>query len=89
MSDSPIGGFGCAKGDGIVICSPRWMRFRTVRRCRKCKARRRGFIYCWLWYDPEFKCSTCNGTLAEWRTETTTRAEVQAWVMRELEAYTA
>jgi hypothetical protein len=68
-------GFGCFGNETITVCSPRGIRYRAIRYCRKCKRRRRSLVTLFDWYDPGVECCTCRKSGAKWREERTTRKQ--------------
>lgn len=49
----------CISAGNLTICAPTGYRYRTVRKCPNCKARRRVLITLYQWYDASATCCYC------------------------------
>lgn len=81
-------GSGCVRvrhQPGLVVCSPRGLRYRAVRYCSVCKARRRFLVTIFAWYGPEVVCCFCTTRWSDgWRRPRSRSAKVRDTDRRKL-----
>lgn len=72
MSNDTAMSGGCYGGDGLIICTPRGVTYRAVRRCPICKARTRHTVLVQVWYGEDVTCLRCGNMWSDgwqWTTE--------------------